>query len=202
MNPDGGVGELLDDCADAAVDAIVARHGGPAWDRASYGALRDAVRAELPQLAQDLVAHCEQILAAASEVRAALPAPAPPTHADAVADMRAQLDSLLPQGFVTATGVTRLPHLVRYVNAIGRRLDKLPGAVEADRTRMLQVRQVQQAYNDLLAALPPTRAAAADVRDIRWMIEELRVSLFAQQLGTAQPVSEQRIYRALDAVTP
>ncbi|HEY2173097.1 MAG TPA: ATP-dependent RNA helicase HrpA [Mycobacteriales bacterium] len=202
MNPDGGVGELLDDCADAAVDAIVARHGGPAWDRASYGALRDAVRAELPQLAQDLVAHCERILAAASEVRAALPAPAPPTHADAVADMRAQLDSLLPQGFVTATGVTRLPHLVRYVNAIGRRLDKLPGAVEADRTRTLQVRQVQQAYNDLLAALPPTRAAAADVRDIRWMIEELRVSLFAQQLGTAQPVSEQRIYRALDAVTP
>jgi ATP-dependent helicase HrpA len=61
---------------------------------------------------------------------------------------------------------------------------------------------VQQAYDDLLTALPPTRSTAADVRDIRWMIEELRVSLFAQQLGTAQPVSEQRIYRALDAVTP
>ncbi len=202
MNPDGGVGELLDDCADAAVDDIVARHGGPGWDAASFGSLRDAVRAELPRMAQDLVGRCEQILSAASSVRAALPATPPPALADAVADMRDQLDSLLPQGFVTTTGATRLPHLVRYVEAISRRLDKLAGGVDADRVRMQQVWRVRQAYDDLLTALPPTRAAAADVRAIRWQIEELRVSLFAQQLGTAHPVSEQRIYRALDAITP
>ncbi len=202
MNPDGGVGELLDDCADAAVDAIVARHGGPAWDAASFGSLRDVVRAELPRASQDLVGRCEQILSAASTVRAALPATPPPAHAEAVADMRDQLDSLLPQGFVTSTGATRLPYLIRYVEAIGRRLEKLAGGVDADRARMLRVWEVRRAYDDLLTALPPTRAAAADVRDIRWQIEELRVSLFAQQLGTAHPVSDQRIYRALDAITP
>jgi ATP-dependent helicase HrpA len=64
------------------------------------------------------------------------------------------------------------------------------------------VHAVEDAYDELRQALSPARAAAEDVRDIGWMIEELRVSLWAQQLGTARPVSEQRIYRAIDAITP
>jgi ATP-dependent helicase HrpA len=67
---------------------------------------------------------------------------------------------------------------------------------------MLRVHAVQDAYDELVRALPAGRAAAADVRDIGRLIEELRVSLWAQQLGTARPVSEQRIYRAIDAVAP
>jgi ATP-dependent helicase HrpA len=78
----------------------------------------------------------------------------------------------------------------------------LPQGVNADRERMARVRGVQDAYDQLRQALSSTRAAADDVRDIGRMIEELRVSLWAQQLGTAQPVSEQRIYRAFDAITP
>jgi ATP-dependent helicase HrpA len=62
------------------------------------------------------------------------------------------------------------------------------------------VHAVQGAYRDLVRALPPGRAAAEDVQAIGWQIEELRVSLWAQQLGTPRPVSEQRIYRAIDAV--
>ena len=65
---------------------------------------------------------------------------------------------------------------------------------------MERVHAVQDAYDELRQALSPARAAAADVRDIAWMIEELRVSLWAQQLGTPRPVSEQRIYRAIDAI--
>jgi ATP-dependent RNA helicase HrpA len=65
---------------------------------------------------------------------------------------------------------------------------------------MLRVRAVQEAYDDLVGKLSPSRAAAGDVRDVARMIEELRVSLWAQQLGTARPVSEQRIYRAIDAI--
>jgi len=78
----------------------------------------------------------------------------------------------------------------------------LPRAVDVDRGRMQRVQVVQQAYDDLVRALPPARAAAADVRDVGWFIEELRVSLWAQQLGTARAVSEKRIFRALDATTP
>ena len=65
---------------------------------------------------------------------------------------------------------------------------------------MARVAAVQRAYDELRSALSPARASAADVRDIAWMIEELRVSLWAQQLGTRGSVSEQRILRAIDAI--
>ncbi len=74
--------------------------------------------------------------------------------------------------------------------------------MDTDRGRMLRVQTVQHAYDELLQALPSGRAAADDVRDIGRLVEELRVSLWAQQLGTARRVSEQRIYRAIDAITP
>jgi ATP-dependent helicase HrpA len=132
-------------------------------------------------------------------VQLALPAEPPPAQAEAIADVRAQLTRLLPAGFVTATGAGHLADLTRYLTAIGRRLDRLPHGVAADRDRTQRVHAVQDAYDELVAALSPSRAAAADVRDIARLIEELRVSLWAQQLGTARPVSEQRIYRAIDA---
>ena len=103
-------------------------------------------------------------------------------------------------GFVAATGAAHLADLARYLTAISRRLERLPHALGADRERMERVAAVQEAYDELRAALSPARASASEVTDIARMIEELRVSLWAQQLGTARPVSEQRIYRALDAV--
>ena len=136
-----------------------------------------------------MAVQVERILVAAQDVRAALPAKPTAAQADSIADMRAQLEALLPTGFVTATGRPRLADLARYITAIGRRLEKLPREVDVDRARMLRVHQMQAAYRDLVSALPPARVAAEDVADIRWLIEELRVSLFAQQLGTARPVS-------------
>ena len=88
----------------------------------------------------------------------------------------------------------------RTIDAGPRRLERLPHGVGADRERMSRVQAVQSAYNELRQALSPARAEADDVRDIARMIEEFRVSLWAQQLGTSRPVSEQRIYRAIDAV--
>ena len=114
---------------------------------------------------------------------------------------RDQLDRLLPKGFVTSTGVARLADLTRYLLAIGRRLERLPQGVSADRERMARVHAVEDAYDELVRAASPARAAAPDVRDIGWQIEELRVSLWAQQLGTPRPVSEQRIYKAINAIS-
>ncbi len=195
-NPDGSLSALLDDCADAAVDVLVP---GPVWTLAEFAALRERVARALPATTADVVGRAESVLAAAQEVRLALPARPTPPQADAIADVRAQLARLLPPGFVTATGYAHLADLTRYLTAIGRRLDRLPYAPEADRERMARVHAVQVAYDELLGALPPARQAAADVRDIARGIEELRVSLWAQQLGTPRPVSEQRIYRAIDA---
>ncbi len=196
-NPDGPLSALLDDCADAAVDALVE---GPVWTHAEFAALRERVARALPATTADVVGRVEAVLSAAQEVRLALPAQPTPPQADAIADVRAQLARLLPPGFVTATGYAHLAELTRYLRAIGRRLDRLPYAPQADRERMARVHAVQDAYDELLAALPPARQAAADVRDIARRVEELRVSLWAQQLGTPRPVSEQRIYRAIDDV--
>ena len=80
------------------------------------------------------------------------------------------------------------------------RQDKAPGEVARDAERMAVVHRVEEERASLLAALPPARRTDADVVELRWMLEELRVSLFAQTLGTAHPVSEKRIYKAMDAV--
>lgn len=196
-NPDGSLAALLEDCADAAADLLVS---APAWNRADFTALRDRVAGALTETTLDVVARVQRVLDAAQAARLGVPDKPPPAQATAIADVRAQLERLLPVGFVTATGVAHLADLTRYLTAIARRLERLPHAVAADGERMQRVHAVQAAYDELVAALPTGRADAADVREIARQIEELRVSLWAQQLGTPRPVSEQRIYRAIDAV--
>jgi ATP-dependent helicase HrpA len=196
-NPDGDLAALLDDCADAAVDALVPE---PAWTKSDFDRLRAQVGTELIPTTQAIVAVVERVLGAAHDVRLALPDRPPPAHAESIEDVRAQFRRLLPAGFVTRTGRERLPDLVRYVTAIGRRLERLARDVDTDRARMVRVHTVRDAYDELLRALPPGRAAAPDVQAIAWQIEELRLSLWAQQLGTPRPVSEQRIFRAIDAI--
>jgi ATP-dependent helicase HrpA len=198
-NPDGPLSALIDDCADAGV-AVLAP--AAVWSRSEFTALRQRVADALAPTTLDIVGRVEKVLAAAHEVEVALPNAPSAAQADAIADIRAQLDRLLPPGFVAATGAPHLGDLTRYLTAVGRRLERLPQGVNADRERMARVHAVQDAYHELRQALSPARAAADDVRDIARMIEELRVSLWAQHLGTARPVSEQRIYRAIDAITP
>jgi ATP-dependent helicase HrpA len=194
-NPDGSLTALLEDCTDAAVDALVT----PVWSRADFEAARRQVAAGIATATADVLARAEKVLAALQEVNLALGATAP-AHADAVADIRGQLRALVAPGFVAATGSSHLTDLARYLTAVVRRLERLPQAPAADRERMARVHAVESAYDELVRALSPARGAAEDVRDIARLIQEFRVSLWAQQLGTARPVSEQRIYRAIDAV--
>jgi ATP-dependent helicase HrpA len=196
-NPDGSLEALLDDCADAAVDLLA-----PARIRtkSDFEQLRARVATELPAATVEIVGRVQRVLTALHTVEVALPEKPPAAQAGAVSDIRAQLGQLLGSGFVAETGARHLADLARYLTAITRRLERLPHALVADADRMRQVHAVEREYRDLLAALSPGRAAAEDVRAIARMIQELRVSLWAQQLGTARPVSEQRIYRAIDEV--
>jgi ATP-dependent helicase HrpA len=195
-NPDGSLAALLDDCADAATDALTPQ---AVWTHDAFSTLRDRVAARLVPTTIDLVGRVAKVLSAAQEVQLIMPTAPPAPQAEAISDMRAQLNRLLPPGFVTATGAAHLDDLARYLTAIKRRLEKLPQAIQGDRERMRRVQGVQDAFDQLLHTLPPDRRTAADIRDIGRQIEELRVSLWAQQLGTPRPVSEQRIYRAIDA---
>jgi ATP-dependent helicase HrpA len=198
-HPDGSLAALIDDCADAATDRLAPV---PVWSRAEFAALRDRVAAALAPTTLDVVGGAAKVLMVCQAVRMALPDKPMPTQSEALADIRAQLRALFPGGFVAATGAARLADLSRYITAVGLRLERLPRDVAGDGERMQRVHAVMAAYAELMAALPAARTAARDVADIAWQIEEFRVSLWAQQLGTPRPVSEQRIYRAIDAVDP
>jgi len=126
-----------------------------------------------------------------------------PATAALVADVRAQLDSLVYAGFVADTGLGHLPDLRRYLRAMLQRLEKAPSSpasLARDAANQEVVDRVEIAYADLLESLPPVERRSVPVRDVGWMVEELRVSLFANGLGTAYPVSEKRIRAAISAL--
>ncbi|MER7045128.1 ATP-dependent RNA helicase HrpA [Streptomyces jumonjinensis] len=201
-NPHGSVQALFDDCATAAADKLIADHGGPAWDEESYRKLYDSVRADLVDTTVRTVGQVQQILAAWQACERRLKATNSPVLINNVQDVRQQLAALMPAGFVTATGLRRLPDLMRYLVAVDRRLQQMPTSVQRDTTRMEKVHEMQDEYAWLLEQLPRGRPVPSEVLEVRWMIQELRVSYFAHALGTAYPVSDKRIVKAIDALAP
>jgi ATP-dependent helicase HrpA len=194
-NAPGGVSALLDDCLACATDAIVAEFGEPTRDEGAFARLLELVRVRLPDRLTAVVTTVVDVLSAAHEVEAALKGTAKdPQLLPAFVDMRNQLRGLVYRGFATQTGASRLRDLPRYLTAINRRLERLPGDAARDRARMWEVEQAQEALRD---AERRGDVGPGTLVETRWLIEELRVSLFAQALGTAQPVSVQRIARLL-----
>jgi ATP-dependent helicase HrpA len=197
-NPHGSVQALFEDCATAAADRLIAERGGPAWDEESYRKLYDAVRADLVELTGRSVQQVQQVLAAWHSCERRLKDTRSLVLVANLQDVKEQLAALVHPGFVTEAGLRRLPDVMRYLVAADRRLQQMPTGAQRDATRMEKVREIQAEYAQLLAAQPPGRPVPAAVRDIRWMIEELRVSYFAHALGTAFPVSDKRVFKALD----
>ncbi|PWI16523.1 ATP-dependent RNA helicase HrpA [Streptomyces sp. Act143] len=201
-NPHGTVQALFEDCAMAAADRLIGDFGGPAWDEESYRKLYEKVRAEIVDTTVRTVGQVQQVLAAWQACERRLKAVRSPALLANLTDVRKQLDALVKPGFVTATGLRRLPDLMRYLVAADRRLQQMPTAVQRDTTRMEKVHEMQDEYAWLLEQMPQGRPVPAAVLDIRWMIEELRVSYFAHALGTAYPISDKRIVKAIDAAVP
>jgi ATP-dependent helicase HrpA len=195
----GSATDLFADCLAAAAGDLIAANGGPAWDEAGFKRLLDAVREELPAAALEVVSAVERALAVAGQVEARLAELTNPAFAPATADVRAQLDDLVYPGWVTATGRRRLGDVRRYVRAMLQRLERLPGDLARDAERSESVARATVAWHRALdrAAGRPDPALA----EVRWMLEELRVSYFAQSLGTPYPVSEKRVLRAIEQLS-
>jgi ATP-dependent helicase HrpA len=188
LSPYSSFAEVLVDCIGAALDELLVEHGGPAWDEAGYQRLHEAARTEVVDRTLQIADRVAEVLTDAHRVAGRLATLTAPALQPAATDVQVQVARLIHPGFVRASGTGRLPHLRRYLAAAEHRLETLPGDVARDRARLAEVARVEA-----LAATSPARP------EVRWLVEELRVSLFAQHLGTDGPVSEQRILRALQA---
>ncbi|WP_327068208.1 ATP-dependent RNA helicase HrpA [Kitasatospora sp. NBC_01302] len=198
-NPHGSIPALFEDITTCAADRLMALNGAPAWEEEAFAKLYDKVRADLYELAADTTLKTASALVAFHRAQGRLKAVSSPVLLSAVNDVKLHLASLVHPGFVTDTGWQRLGDVKRYLVAVDRRLEALPNHPQRDLLHLRKVQDVQQAYGELLAAVPAGQQPSAEIRQIRWMIEELRVSFFAQSLGTPSPVSEKRILKAMDA---
>jgi ATP-dependent helicase HrpA len=196
-NPYGAVPLLFEDCVACAVDHLVDRYGGPVWDGDAFAALRDKVRADLAETAQNAVKLSAGILGAAHELDRRLKGTVSLALLPSLADARDQLAALIKPGFIAETGYEQLAHLPRYLRAVGYRLDKMGEDPQRDRANLTRIQQLGLEYETALRRVPSGHRPRPELRQARWMLEEFRVSVFAQQLGTAYPVSEKRVRKAL-----
>ncbi len=190
--PYEGPAEWAQDCLTCAVDQIMGQEEAPVWNGVAFEALLDAIRDNLDESLTAVARTSLQILDTLRSVRIAL-ARASDSFASSVTDVVEQVDRLIYPGFVTGVGAQRLGDVHRYMQAIERRLGQLPESAERDRQRMESVRKLEAEHDRLREAMP----GSVSVLEIAWMLQELRVSLFAQALGTRGKVSEKRIAQAL-----
>ena len=194
--PFATAGEVLDDCVTCALDDVLARVGGPVWDEPAFRRLCDAVRDELVDTARSTAVLAGRIITQARAIEARLDAHTSPAVQPALTDIHVQVARLVHEGFVTATGSAQLAHLPRYLQAIDRRLDRLARDPYRDRAAMQRVQRVEEAFDRIRH-----RRSDPEVTALRWSLEELRVSVFAQSLGTPRPVSEQRILKEIARIS-
>ncbi|CSB88304.1 ATP-dependent helicase HrpA [Vibrio cholerae] len=199
FNPYGKVLDLIDDCIACGVDKLIEERGGMVWEPQAFEALKEHVRAELGDTVVEIAKQVETILTTAYNINKRLKGKVDFTMAFALSDVKAQIEGLIFSGFATECGWKRLPDILRYMRAIERRMEKLPVDPNKDRLHMLKIESVANKYKELLNKIPKGMAIPDNVREIRWMLEELRVSYFAQQLGTLYPVSDKRIINAIEA---
>jgi ATP-dependent helicase HrpA len=194
-SPYAGVRTLIEDCVVAAAGELV-DEGAPVREPEAFQALVELARAQLPDASAAVVAQVLRVLGEWRTVEKALTGRVEMAVLPAMTDLRAQLARLVHPGFVAEAGTAALREYPRYLKAMAARVDRLPDLAR-DRELMDRVDVLQRAWQHRVDALPESRPMVAELRRVRWMLEEYRVSLWAQHLGTAQPVSDTRIRKAL-----
>ena len=192
-----GLSDLAYDCIEAAVDAVMARYDLP-WDDVAFDRLERTVRSETPGLASDALAVAADVIAAGERVRKRTRSLTAERLRPTVGDVEMHLARLVFPGFVRRSGTDRLPDVHRYVRGIEHRLDHLAGDVRRDQRRMADVRPLEREY---AAAIGGLERISDEARGVAWLLEEYRMSVFAQPLGVEGPVSPNRIRRQFEQAT-
>ncbi len=196
QNPHGSVEALIRDCTMAAVDKLV-----PAalpFTKAAFDALYEKVRAELIDTVFTVTAIVEKVLSGTRRINKDIKSASSLALVNALNDVKSQLEQLVYPGFVAKTGYAQLAQLPRYISAIEKRLEKLgTGHLARDNAATLDIQSLEDEYDAALGQLVPGSRTPAQLAAVKWMLEEYRVSLFAQELGTAYSVSAKRIRTAM-----
>ncbi len=185
--------ELLDDLLGAAIDRACFDDRPVPRDPEAFREALARGRTRLVEVADRLAARAAEILAAHHRIQQRLQGEQPAARQEAAEDIREQLASLVYPGFIGATPPVWLGHLPRYLKAIELRLDKLDQAPDKDRQRRALVEPLWRAWQRRSAAEAERGREDPELAEFRWLIEELRVSQFAQELRTVQPVSVKRL---------
>ncbi|APT92385.1 ATP-dependent helicase [Corynebacterium phocae] len=192
--PHGGAQGLVDDARVAAIRDLMMEKGGPVRDPEEFARLLAAVKPEVASRVRRTVVALAPAMVEFANAKSELAK----WEGPAIDDMRHQLDFLLPKNAVTIHGLIHLQHLPRYIQAINIRLEEMAIDPDKDADRQDEVHEAHAYLTNKLRNLPAGREKTKEAKEIKWMIEELRVSLFAQRLGTARPISLRRVQKAVD----
>jgi ATP-dependent helicase HrpA len=197
---DAPCAELRRDLVRASVDRAFLGAGAVIRTEAVYRERRDAGRARLGETVDQVCAQAGDALTLYREVARQLESLGSPGAASARDDIRRQLRHLVYRGFVRQTPADRLPHLPRYLKAILRRLERLPRDPRRDASHQAAVERLWQPCLAAREALRARGRSDPELEELRWLLEELRVSLLAQDLRAAEPVSVARLQRRWEAL--
>ena len=197
----GTQAELEQQLIDLIVDRAFLGDGTLPRSQADFERCLSEGRAQLSDTTARICNRIEVVLAAYHEVRKALSSGRIGDQPEALADIAEQLDALVYPGFIIATPYSWLEHLPRYLKAIELRLAKLRQAPDRDRDRRVAIQQLWQRYKDRREQHLERQRNDPELTRFRWMLEELRVSQFAQELKTAFPISVKRVEAQWDKIS-
>ena len=197
--PLGSIKELIDDLMLCAINNIMERNGGIPWDEESFARLREVVRGELNDEALGVAKLIEQSLVKAHELRRLLKGNISFDLTRSYADMQHQLDGLIYKGFISECGMTHLKELPRYLQAALERLQRLQRDVVRDQMYLRTIEYCQDEYHKALKSYHDD-LVPSELYEVKWMIEELRVSYYAQHLGVIGPISDKRVIAEIDRI--
>ena len=201
FNPFGSIADLLQDCITAGSYYLIRKKGDLPRDAEAFTHSKDYVRAEIADCVLNAAIKVEQALSIAYEIRKKIKGKVALNLIQSHGDIKAQLEKLIFKGFVTASGIDKLDDIIRYLNGMLRRLEKLPIDPNQDRLKMIEVAKAVDSLTKVIGKQSKAQAQSPQIIETWWMVEELRVSLFAQNLGTAYPVSTKRILNHIKALS-
>ena len=205
FNPFGSITDLLQDCIHGASVFLVKQYminnkmEHLPRNEKTFERVRDFVRAEISECVLTAAIKVEQALSLRHDVAKKLKGNVALDVIQSHADIKQQSENLVFKGFVSASGFEKLDDIIRYLKGMLRRLEKLPIDPNQDRLKLIEINKAADLYHKVLSQQRKDKPISQEIALTKWMIEELRISLFSQNLGTAQPISLKRIINHLKA---